>query len=87
MNTMFRTVFGKAAIAAALLGGFLLLSGAPGAKANDWDDCNRRPVYAYGRYAASERREAYERAEHYRQEWREHHRDRDDRYRGGWDRR
>lgn len=103
MNTMFRTVFGKAALATAALGGFLLFAGAPGAKANDWDDCNRRVAYSESRYHeavehfgpysrearfwAHERHEAYERAGHYRHEWREHHRDRDDRYRGDWDRR
>ena len=103
MNFTFPTVFGKAALATAALGGFLLLAGAPGAKANDLDDCNRRAAYTewrfheavehFGpysrdaRYWAHERREAYERAGHCRQEWREHHRDRDDRYRGDWDRR
>jgi len=103
MNTMFRAVFGKAALATAALGGFLLFAGAPGAKANEWDDCNRRAAYAdlryqeavehFGshsrdaRYWANERHEAYERAEHYRHEWREHHSDRDNRYHGDWDRR
>jgi hypothetical protein len=103
MNTLFPTVFGKAALATAALSGFLLFAGAPGAKANDWDDSNRRVAYAEGRYRESverfgpynrdaqhwyhERHEAYERAEHYRYEWREHHHDRDDRYRGDWDRR
>ena len=63
--------------------------------ANDWDDCNRRVTYTDFRYReavehfgpyspaarhwAHERHEAYERAAHYRHEWREHHRD--------WDRR
>ena len=94
----FRSFFGKAALATAALGGFLLFAGAPSAKANDWDNCNRRATYTdyrydqaarfYGpysrqaRYWAHERHEAYERVEHYRHEWREHHRyDRD------WDRR
>ena len=37
---VFRSVFGKALLASAALGGFLLFAGAPGAKANGWDDCN-----------------------------------------------
>jgi heme-degrading monooxygenase HmoA len=103
MRTMFQSVFGKAALATAALGGFLLFAGAPGAKANDWDDCNRRISYTEWRYHEAvehfgpysrdaqhwyhERQEAYQRAEHLRHEYREHHRDRDDRYRGDWDRR
>jgi hypothetical protein len=31
---------------AVILGALVLLSGAPKAKANDWDDCNRRIAYA-----------------------------------------
>ena len=89
-------IFGKAALASVALGGFLLLAGAPAAKANDWDDCNRRVAYTERRYNeavehfgpyssqarhwAHERHEAYERLEHLRHEYREHHRDRDDRY-------
>ena len=53
MKTMFRTVFGKALFATAALGGFLLLAGAPGAKANDWDDCHRRVAYSELRYRAA----------------------------------
>jgi hypothetical protein len=34
-------LFGKAALATAALGGFLLFSGAPSAKANDWENCDR----------------------------------------------
>jgi hypothetical protein len=102
MNSMFRTVLGKATLATAALGGFLLFAGAPGAKANDWDDCNRRIAYTEWRYHEAvehfgshsgearhwyhERHEAYERADHLRHEWREHHRDRDDRHRDDWDR-
>jgi hypothetical protein len=92
--------FFKAALATAALGGFLVLAGAPSAKANDWDDSNRRVHYAewryheavehFGpysreaRYWAHERHEAYEHREHLRHEWREHHHDDD--YRD-WDRR
>jgi hypothetical protein len=93
---MVHSIFGKAALATALLSGFLLFAGAPGVKANDWDDCNRRVAYNEMRYNqavrsfgpnsgqarhwAHERHEAYERLEHLRHEYREHHRDRDDRY-------
>lgn len=93
MNTLFRTLFGKLALATATLGGFLLLAGAPAANATDWDDCNRRVAYSEWRYHEAvehfgpysrearhwyhERHEAYERAAHLRHEWREHHRDRD----------
>ena len=88
-------VFRKAVLASAALGGFLLFAGAPGAKANAWDDCNRRVSYAqyryneaaerYGPYSsaarhwAHQRHEAYERCDHYR--------DRDYRYHRDWDRR
>jgi hypothetical protein len=86
---VFRSVFGKAVLASAALGGFLLFAGAPGAKANGWDDCNRRVSYTqyryneaaerYGPYSsaarhwAHERHEAYERCDRYR---RDHYRDR-----------
>jgi hypothetical protein len=82
-----KSVFGKAALLAVALSGFLLFAGAPTAKANDWDDCNRRAAYAdwrlheaiehFGyyspeaRYWRHERHEAYERLEHFRHEWRE----------------
>lgn len=81
-------LLGKAALASLALG-FLLMAGAPSAKANDWDDCNRRVSYTsmryheaverYGPYSrqaqhwAHERHEAYERLGHYRHEYREHH--------------
>ena len=93
---LFRSIFGKAAIASAVLGGFFVLAGAPGAKANDWDDYHRRPAYSDWRYRqnteqqhwADERHEAFERREHARQEWREHHdRDRDRRFDDRYDRR
>ena len=77
-----KSVFGKAALATAALSGFLLFAGAPAAKANDWDDCNRRAAYAefrlhesiayFGYYSPQanhwrhERHEAYERLERYR---------------------
>lgn len=84
-----RSNFTKIAISTVALSGFLLLAGAPSAKANDWDDCNRRVAYdnwrynqaveRFGpysrdaRYWAHERHEAFERQEHFRHEWREHH--------------
>ena len=87
---LFRSIFSKAAIGSAVLGGFLVLAGAPGAKANDWDDYHRRPAYSDWRYheymehqRAYERHEAFERREHAREEWGEHHdrdRDRDRRF-------
>ena len=43
---LLKSVFGKAALATAALSGFLLFADAPSAKANDWDDCNRRAAYA-----------------------------------------
>jgi len=88
-------ILGKTALATAALG-FFLAAGAPAAKANDWDDCNRRishteyhyreAVERYGPYSRQarhwdhERHEAYECREHLRHEYREHHRDWDDRY-------
>lgn len=81
-------LFGKAALAAAALGGFLLFAGAPSAKANDWEDCNRRVYRAewklhetierhgyYSRQADQWRHELQEEREHCRherREWREH---------------
>jgi hypothetical protein len=77
-----KSILGKAALAAAVLSGFLLFAGAPSAKANDWDDCNRRVAYAefrlhqsivyFGYYSPQaaywrhERHEAYEQLESYR---------------------
>jgi len=85
---LLKSVFGKTLLASAALGGFLLFAGAPGAKANDWDDCNRRAAYTdyrlheaiehFGYYSPEaghwrhERHEAYERLEHRSREWREH---------------
>jgi hypothetical protein len=77
------SVLGKTALATAALG-ILLAAGAPAAKANDWDSCNRRLSYTEYRYNqaverfgpysgearhwAHERREAYVRLERLRQE-------------------
>jgi hypothetical protein len=99
---LFRSFFGKTVIASAALGGLLLLAGAPGAKANAWDDCNRRASYTdmryheaaerYGPYSgqarhwAHERNEAFERRARLVRE-REHYHDRDDRYYRDYDRR
>src|SRR6266851_1855828 len=79
---LLKSVFGKAALATAALSGFLLFAGTPSAKANEWDDCNRRAAYAdwrlhvsiehFGYYSPEagywrhERHEAYERVERYR---------------------
>ena len=79
---LLKSMFGKAALAAAALSGFLLFASAPSAKANDWDDCNRRAAYTdwrlhesiehFGYYSPQaahwrhERHEAYERLERYR---------------------
>jgi len=79
-----RSVFGKSA-----LGGFLLFAGTPSAKANDWDDYNRRAAYSnwrlheaiehfgYYRPQANHWRHerAYERLERYGR--RHYHRDRE----------
>ncbi len=79
---LLKSVFGQAALAAAVLSGVLLFAGAPSAKANDWDDANRRVAYAefrlhqaieyfgyyspQARYWRHERHEAYEELESYR---------------------
>ena len=84
---LLKSAFGKAALATAALGGFLFFAGAPGAKANEWDDCNRRAAYTdyrlheaieyFGYYSPQanhwrhERHEAFECVEHQRHEWRE----------------
>ncbi len=81
---LMKSIFGKAALAAVVLSGILLFAGAPSAKANDWDDCNRRVTYAefrlhqsivyFGYYSPQaaywrhERHEAYERLERYRRQ-------------------
>jgi hypothetical protein len=79
---LMKSIFGKAALAAVVLIGILLFAGAPSAKANDWDGCNRRVAYAefrlhqsivyFGYYSPQaaywrhERHEAYEELERYR---------------------
>jgi hypothetical protein len=98
----FSSLFRKMTLAALALGSFLVLAGAPAAKADGWDDCSRRVSYTewryheavehYGPYSraarhwAHERSEAYERLERYR---RSRFRDRDDYryYHRDWDRR
>jgi hypothetical protein len=80
-----KSFLGKTALATAALG-FFLAAGAPAAKANDWDNCNRRISYSEMRYRESvqrfgpyssqarhwahERREAYERLQHLRRDYR-----------------
>jgi hypothetical protein len=80
---LLKAVFGKTVLATAALSGLLLFAGAPSAKANDWDDCNRRAAYSEGRlhesvqhfgyyspqagYWRHERHEAFGRVERYRQ--------------------
>jgi len=84
--SLFRSLLGQTALAAVALGGFLLFSGAPAAKANSWDDCNRRAAYTdmryhdaverFGPYSSAarhwafERHEAYERLARCRRDWR-----------------
>jgi hypothetical protein len=79
----FKSLLGKTALATAALG-FFLAAGAPAAKANDWDDCNRRISYSEMRYRQSverfgpyssqarhwqhERHEAYARMQHLRRD-------------------
>jgi hypothetical protein len=85
-----KSLFGKAVLAAAALGGFLFFAGAPKAQAADRDDCERRiarneyrlheAVEDHGYYSRQanhwrhELNEAYERCDRYRY--------RDNRYRG-----
>ena len=79
------SILGKTALATAALG-FLLAAGAPAAKANDRDDCNRRIAYTQQRYRgaverfgprssqahrwAQERREALKCRENFRHDYR-----------------
>lgn len=44
------SLFRRALLAAAALGGLLFFAGAPSAKAQDWGECNRRAAYADWRY-------------------------------------
>ena len=87
-----KSLFGKAALATATLGGLLFFTGAPGAQAADRDDCQRRiakidrklndAIEDHGYYSKQaehwrhERREAYERC--YGREYRYRYYDRDD---------
>src|SRR6266436_3517777 len=87
---LWKSSFGKAALATAALSAFLLLAGAPSAKADHWDSCNRRLAYVefrlhesivyFGYYSPQanywrhERHEAFEELERYR---RRYYRDRD----------
>ena len=90
----FASRFSKTVLATLVFGSFLVLAGAPAARADGWDDCNRRLSYTESRYHEAverfgpyskqarhwdhERNEAYEHMERYR---RAHFRDRDDFYR------
>ena len=82
-----RAWFGRAVVAGIMLGGPALFAGAPSAKANDWDDCDRQIARAnwqlheaieddgyrspQANYWRHELHEAYERQEHLRREFRE----------------
>lgn len=84
---LFRSLRSKLALAALALGGFLLFSGAPAAKANGSDDCNRRVAYTdwryheavehFGPYSSAARHWAHEHHEAVERcaRWREHHND------------
>jgi hypothetical protein len=78
-----RSILSKTALASLALGGFLFFAGAPAAKANPWDDCNRRAAYTnmryheavnrFGPYSPAARHWAFERREaflHCRRDWR-----------------
>jgi hypothetical protein len=70
---LFRSLLGKATLAAVALGGFLSFAGAPAAQASPWQDCNRRVAYTnmryheavehFGRYSPAARHWAFERHE------------------------
>jgi hypothetical protein len=72
---LFRSFLGKTALASLALGGFLFFAGAPAAKANPWQDCNRRVAYTnmryheaverFGPYSLAARHWAFERHEAY----------------------
>jgi hypothetical protein len=66
-------LFGKATLFTVALGGFLLFAGAPSAKANAWEDCDRRVERAEWKlHEAIERHGYYSRqAQHWRHELRE----------------
>lgn len=84
--SLFRSILGKSTLAALALGSFLFFAGAPAAKADSWNDCNRRVAYTTYRYReavenfgphspaarhwAHERHEAYEHLARCRRDWR-----------------
>jgi heme A synthase len=70
-QTVFPTILAKAALAAVAFGGFLVLAGAPTARANDWNDCRHRYVDSNWR---CQHNEARKRAAFERRQWLEHHR-------------
>ncbi len=87
MNFLFpKTWIKTTSLAAATLGGFLLFAGVAPAKADGWDNCNRRASYSefryreavehHGLYSREARHWAHERAEaracmeRYRHDWR-----------------
>lgn len=96
-----KSLFGKAALAAAALGGFLFFAAAPNAQAANRDDCQRRiakterklndAIEDHGYYSKQaehwrhERREAYERCNGRDYRYRNYDRD-DHRYNRDWDR-
>ncbi|HTQ97294.1 MAG TPA: hypothetical protein VMH89_10845 [Candidatus Acidoferrum sp.] len=70
-----RSFLSKTALASLALGGFLFFAGAPAAKANPWQDCNRRVAFTnmryheaverFGPYSPAARHWAFERQEAY----------------------
>jgi hypothetical protein len=66
-------LFGKATLVTVVLGGFLLFTGTPGAKANNWNDGDRGVDRAeWNLHEAIERHGYYSRqAQHWRHELRE----------------
>ena len=86
----FKAVFGKAALAAAILTGTLVLAGAPAASAIDRDSCERRiskadyklheAIEHHGYYSKQAQHWRHERHEAYEQCYRYGYRDRDDRW-------
>ncbi len=70
---LFRSLLGKATLAAVALGGFLCFAVTPAAHATPWQDCNRRIAYTnmryheaagqFGRYSPAARHWAFERHE------------------------
>jgi hypothetical protein len=77
---LLKSVFGKAALAAAALGGFLFLAGAPSAQAHDWDDHRRAAI----RYDDWRLREAIERHGFYSREANYWRHERHEAFEHGW---